>query len=128
MMTRWFFALGLAACGGHAAPPVATPPASTPPSLLSADGAHFADERVYEGDCAPAGSRGGCHTITFRPDGTQRNFLFDAAIDGHYTIHGATVSIVGPDPQMHDDLPLSPDGKTLGSLTLKRVGPEPAAP
>jgi hypothetical protein len=99
-------------------------PTTQAPSFLSADGTKVAVERVYEGDCAPAGSRGGCHTITLRPDGTHRNFLFDAAIEGTYTIANGTVKLTGSDPSMTEELPLSADGTMLGTLALKRVGPE----
>lgn len=127
MTTRWILLIALVACGAPSAP-TTTPGATTsPPPLpgyLSADGTRFATERVYEGDCMPAGSRGGCHTLTLRPDGTARNFLFDAAVDGTYSIHGSTVTFVGTGTDMRDELPLSEDGKTLGSLALKTVSPE----
>ncbi len=126
-MTHWMLLLGLAACGSStrtAAPGNTTPPSPTETTdFLSPDGARVATVRVYEGDCMPAGSRGGCHSITLRPDGTARNFLFDAAVDGTYTIAGGNVTITGNDT-VFEPLPLSADGKTLGSLTLKRVGAE----
>lgn len=127
MTTRWILLLALVACGAPSAPTTTPSTTTSPPSrpdYLSADGTRFATERVYEGECMPAGTRGGCHTLTLRPDGTARNFLFDAAMDGTYSIQGSTVTFVGTDPEMREELPLSADGKTLGSLTLKRVGPE----
>jgi hypothetical protein len=103
-----------------ATPPVTTP---TPPATgggLTADGRHFATERVYQGECAPAGSRGGCHTITLRPAGTYRNFLFDAAIDGTYEIRGDVVTLRGSDASMPaEQLTLSADRTRLGDLTLQ---------
>ncbi len=116
MLNRWMFVL-LAACGSS--PPKAAPP--PPPSagdgLLGPDGHHVATERVYEGDCMPAGTRGGCHTVTLRPDGTYRNFLFDAGMDGTYSIDGAVVSLKGPDQPI--TMTLSADGTKLDSLALK---------
>lgn len=117
--------LALAACGQ---PPAATSVATTPTApapappagLLSPDGTRFATETIYQGECAPAGSRGGCHTLTLRPDGTFRNFLFDAALDGTYTIAGAAVTLVPSDPAMTETLTLSADGTKLGELTLQR--------
>ena len=74
----------LAACASTAPAPSSAPAPSTtavdPPakqepatSVLAMDGKHVAAERVYEGRCAPKGSRGGCITITLRPDGTYKN-------------------------------------------------------
>ncbi len=124
MMTRLLLTLGLAtACGGISPPPTSptptSPATSSLASLLTPDGRHFATERIYEGNCAPAGSRGGCHTITLRPDGTYRNFLYDAAIDGSYVISGSTVKLTGSDPSMTEELALAPDGSQLGELPLK---------
>jgi hypothetical protein len=93
-----------------------------PPSggELTADGKHFAVERTYKGECAPAGSRGGCHTITLRPDGTMRNFLFDAAILGTYEITGNVVALTGSDASMPvEKLTLSADRTRLGELQLQ---------
>ncbi len=127
MITRCILLIALVGCGAPSAPATTPSTTTSPPSrkdYLSADGTRFATERVYEGDCMPAGTRGGCHTLTLRPDGTARNFLFDAAVDGTYSIQGSTLTFVGSAPDMRDELPLSEDGKTLGSLTLKTVGSE----
>ena len=67
----------------------------------------------------PAGSRGGCHTITLRPDGSYRNFLFDAAMEGTYTIAGSAVTLVASDPAMTQTLTLSADGTMLDTFALK---------
>jgi len=115
MLITW-----LAACS--AAPAATTTPAPAPPpagDVLGPDGTHVAHERVYQGECSPPGSRGGCHTVTLRPDGTYRNFLFDAAIDGTYRIEGRTVTLQGPDPGATEQLTLSADGTMLGGLTLQ---------
>ncbi len=56
--------------------------------------------------------------MTLRPDGTCRNLLFDAAIDGTYTIDGTTVTLKGPDPETIT-MTLSADGKLLDQLALK---------
>ena len=74
------------ACGSTSKSSSSTTP--TPASDVTADG-RFTKELVYEGECMPAGSRGGCHTVTLRPDGTFTNFLFDAAIQGTYTVEGS---------------------------------------
>jgi hypothetical protein len=116
MMTRWMLLLCLAACGSSSgtpttpSTPTTTPTPTESDSVLSADGTRVSTERVYEGDCMPAGSRGGCHTITLRPDGTYRNFLFDAAM---------SVKMTASDPGMVEELPLSADGSKLGTLSLK---------
>lgn len=124
MIPRWLFLIAIsipmAACGSTATPTsTTTPPPAEPAAYLSADGTHFAAERVYEGDCMPAGTRGGCHTITFRPDGSYRNFLFDAAMEGTYTIAGSTVNLAASDPAMNQALTLSADGTKLDTLTFK---------
>ena len=67
----------------------------------------------------PAGTRGGCHTVTLRPDGTYRNFLFDAGMDGTYSIDSSVVSLKGPDREPIT-MTLSADGTKLDSLALKR--------
>lgn len=67
----------------------------------------------------PAGTRGGCHTITFYPDGTYRNFLFDAAVTGTYAIAGSAVTLTASDPAMTQTLTLSADGAMLDTLALK---------
>jgi FlaG/FlaF family flagellin (archaellin) len=123
-MTRSFLLAVLVACGPKATPPstpVADSPAPTSPaqtSPMTADGKHFATERVYEGRCAPAGSRGGCVTITLRPDGSYHNVQYDMAIDGTYTIDDHTLNMTGPD--MGEQMTFSPDFEQLGDLTLKR--------
>ncbi len=117
-MIHRFLAIALfaAACGSSPKPPTTTPPAPAG-DVIGTDG-HFTQERVYEGDCMPAGSRGGCHTVTLRPDGTFRNFLFDAAIEGNYSIEGSSVALKGPDPDPVV-MTLSEDRTKLDSLTLK---------
>lgn len=122
-MTRSLLLAVLVACAPQTTTPSTSvadpPPPSTPAqtSPLSADGTHFASERVYEGRCAPAGSRGGCVTITLRPDGTYRNFQYDMAIDGTYTISDHTLNMTGPDPS--EPMTFSPDYEKLDDLTLK---------
>ena len=68
-----------------------TPPAGDP--LLTADGHHFAASRTYQGECMPAGSRGGCYSVTLEPDGTFRHWLLDAAVTGTYSIDGDQVAL-----------------------------------
>lgn len=119
-MFQRFLAIALvtAACGTTPKRPVSPPaPPAGAGEVIGADG-HFTKERVYEGDCMPAGSRGGCHTVTLRPDGTFRNFLFDAAIEGTYSIEGSAVALKGPDPEPIV-MTLSEDRTKLDTLTLK---------
>lgn len=66
----------------------------------------------------PAGGRGGCHTVTLRPDGTFRNFLFDAAMEGTYSIEGSSLALKGPDADPIV-MTLSEDRTKLDSLALK---------
>ncbi len=111
--------LGLA-CSSPPARTTTTPPPVVQSTDLTADGKHFATERTYEGDCMPAGTRGGCHTITLRPDGSYRNFLFDAAVLGTYEISGNEVALHGSDASMPvEKLTLSADHNKLGELALK---------
>ena len=120
MLARWMLIACLASCGGASKATAPSVPAPTPtPDYLSSDGTRVRAERVYEGDCMPAGTRGGCHTITLRPDGSYRNFLFDAAVEGSYVITGSIVKVTATEPAMTEELELSPDGTKLGSLTLK---------
>lgn len=125
-MTRWMLLLFLAACGSKPGPTTTTatptPTQGEPIPVLSADGTRVRAERVYVGDCAPVGSRGGCHTITLRPDGTYRNFLYDAAIDGTYVISGGMVKLTASDPTLTEALPLSADGNELGTMKLQLRG------
>jgi hypothetical protein len=120
-MTRFIFAslVLVAACGGPAKqqPVPMGIPDDHPTGAVTADG-KVNEERVYEGECAPPGSRGGCHTITLRPDGTYENFLFDAAIHGTYEIHDLTVTLHATDAGT-EELVFSPDFGKLGDLVLK---------
>lgn len=104
----------LAGCPSRAVTPAPTPtpPATTqaPPTgtdpLLTADGRHFAQARTYQGECAPAGSRGGCYSITLEPDGRFRHMLLDAPLGGTYVVEG-------------DQVRLTPDGEAAPSaMTL----------
>jgi len=77
------------------APTTPTTPATPTPAndgTFTADGKHFAAERIYEGNCAPAGSRGGCYRLTLRPDGTMEYFMLDAGVQGTYVIEGDAVT------------------------------------
>ena len=120
MPSRWsvIACLGLALLAG-CPKPSAIPP-KPPVEQLTANGKHFATERIYEGECAMVGSRGGCHTITFRPDGTYRDFLFDAGIEGTYEISGTDVTLTSTDTTLPPEkLTLSADRAQLGALTLE---------
>jgi len=131
-MTRWLFIVMLGAgCGGGAAsaprPAVAPPsqpgdttadPAGTPSP--DSEGTHVAAEVVYQGDCAPPGTRGGCHSITLHPDGRYTEWLYDAVTGGTYTISGDTVTLTGSDPALNRTLTFSADRDQLGELTRKQ--------
>jgi hypothetical protein len=116
---------GLAACSSSSTTP-ATPPGSTgeephaPPTAagapaLSADGKHFAADTKYQGECAPAGSRGGCYALTFHPDGRAEHLLLDATESGTYRIEGKTVIYRSNLPEAQDTRFESTDGfLTLG--------------
>lgn len=136
MPIRWILiaTLGLGGCYGattaaprNPPPPTAGPaPTQTGATALTPDGKRFAVERVFEGKCAPPGSRGGCHTITLRPDGTFTNFLYDAAITGTYEIQGSEVVLTANnDPSMVEKLSLSPDRNRLGELDVKHAATAP---
>lgn len=65
-----------------------------------------------------------CESFTFRPDGTYRaQSIYKFSVGGTYQIIGATVRLL---PTNVDgtrgpafDLPLAPDGSTLGTLQRK---------
>jgi hypothetical protein len=121
-MKRWFaIVIVLGACGGSPAPHHApgSGSGSGSGSILGADGTHVAVERTYVGHCAPPGSRGGCLTITLRPDGTYRHVFYDAAIEGTYTISGNTVTLSGPSSGEGETMTLSADGTRLGEMMLR---------
>jgi len=117
-------ALALTSAAGCPAPaPAPAPPSGVAPTPtptpapdgdLTADGQHFATTRNYRGDCAPAGSRGGCHAYTFEPDGTYKELLYDAMLGGHYVIDGDAVSLTPNGDAMPARLVLSADRATLG--------------
>lgn len=87
---------------------------------LSADGRFVATERLYKGDCAPAGTRGGCHTITLLPDGSYRNFLYDAVVTGSYEIKDGVVTLKAvADGVVDQTLPLSADLTMLGEFVYQ---------
>lgn len=127
-MRSFLFALSIAfvaACGGgSSSSPTTDNTTTTDPepqtdSPLTEDGLHFAADRVYEGQCAPPGSRGGCHTITLHADGTVDNFLFDAMVTGTYEIQDHTLKITTADGTGFEDMELSEDYAMLGDLALK---------
>lgn len=117
-----------APAAGPASPPVTIAPAAGAGSAavtagdgaLTADGRHFAAERVYQGECAPPGTRGGCHTLTLRPDGSFRNWLFDAGLEGSYVIEGDSVVLTPSGAAPPERLTLSADRTRVGDLTLQR--------
>lgn len=119
MKTRFVLALLFtAACGGSPSPQPTTTPLPPPPTTQPADPHHVTAETTYEGDCMPAGSRGGCHTVTLRTDGTYRNFLFDAVMEGTYSIDGDVLTMNGPSNEPIK-MTFSEDRSKLDNLVLK---------
>lgn len=115
-----------AATGSSAATPGSDLPASSatpgsPPSTgtapaLSADGKRFAKDTQYQGTCTPAGSRGGCYSFTFHPDGKAEHVLLDATDNGTYRIEGRAVIFRSGLPEAQEDRYESADGfRTLGT-------------
>lgn len=80
---------------------------------LTPDGAHFATARHYQGQCAPAGSRGGCYELDFQPDGSYRQWLLDAAITGTYAIARDTLTLTPSTPAAPATMTLSADKTKL---------------
>ena len=98
--------IAAAGCPVSSGKPVVQQPPTGGDPLLTADGKHFAASRTYQGECMPAGSRGGCYSVTLDPDGTYRHMLLDAAMRGTYVIDG-------------DQVTLTPDGDTdVQTMTL----------
>lgn len=118
--------LSAAACIVHTGKPRPAPgptqPAGDP--VLSADGTHFAASRTYQGECAPAGSRGGCYSITLEADGSYRQVLLDAAITGTYAISGSTVSLTPGGAAPPSTMTLSPDRTKLDDYVYQPPTPE----
>lgn len=98
-------------------PPVTSPAAGDP--LLTPDGRWFAAERTYQGECAPAGSRGGCYAITLRPDGSFRHMLLDAPLTGTYAIAGDQVTLTPSGEAAPQTMTLSADRTKLGDYVLQ---------
>ncbi len=123
-------AFGLTACsssaatGSSAATPESDLPASSATSgspasaapVLSPDGKRFAKEAHYQGECAPAGSRGGCYSFTFYPDGKAEHVLLDATDHGTYRIESNAVIFRSGLPEAQENKYASADGfRTLGA-------------
>jgi hypothetical protein len=107
------------------APPPAPVTQPTPGDpMLTADGLHFAASRTYQGECAPAGSRGGCYSITLEPDGAYRQMLLDAAITGTYVITGSMVKFTPSGAAPPSELALSADRTKLGDYVYQLPTPE----
>lgn len=103
------------------APPPTTGSSADP--LLTADGRWFASERLYQGACAPAGTRGGCYSITLRPDGSYRHMLLDAALAGTYVIAGDQVTLTPSSPAEPQTMTLSSDRMRLGDYAYQPPAP-----
>jgi hypothetical protein len=105
------------ACGGPGravtSPPIGpvTQPGGDP--LLAPGGKHFAATRTYQGECMPAGSRGGCYSITLAADGSYRNLLLDAAVLGTYVIEGDQVKLTPGGDALPTTMTLSADRTRL---------------
>ena len=128
MTSRAIFLVAVLGCSGPATstktsePMAPTPTEPAPPAqpdgAFTPDGKHFASERVYEGNCAPAGSRGGCYRLTLRPDGSMEYFMLDAAVTGTYVIEGDSLTFTPADGQSQQ-LAISADRTMVGELKLK---------
>ncbi len=88
-------------------------PASSDP-LLTADGLRVSASRTFQGECAPAGSRGGCYSVTLEPDGRFRHMLLDAAITGTYVVEGDLVRLTPDGEAPPSTMRLSADRTRLG--------------
>lgn len=120
----------VAGCPAHTVEPAPTPEVAPPPEvvpppvqagtdpLLTADG-HFAVARTYKGECAPAGSRGGCYSITLEPDGHFRHMLLDAAVSGTYVVKGDAVNLTPEGAMPPSSMPLSADRTRLGDYVYQ---------
>lgn len=112
--------LASAGCPSRAVTPAPPPVVQQPTDGdLTADGKHFAVSRVYKGECMPAGSRGGCYSITLEPDGHYRNWLLDAAISGTYEIAGAEVRFTPEGDAPPSTMTLSGDRSKLDDYTYE---------
>ena len=109
--------VGAAGCPGPSGKPAVEQPGGDP--LLTADGKHFAASRTYQGECMPAGSRGGCYTITLHPDGTYSHMLLDAAMSGTYVIDGDQVTLTPDNDTDVQTMTLSPDRLRLGDYAYQ---------
>ena len=110
----------LAGCPARPATPPPTtqePPAGDP--TVTADGKHFAASRTYQGECMPAGSRGGCYSVTLEPDGQYRHVLLDAAITGSYEIAGDQVTLTPSGDAQPHTMTLSPDRLRLDDFVYQ---------
>ena len=118
---------GLAACSNSSTATPVTPVGSTgedppaPPAAavsptLTADGKHFAADTKYQGECTPAGGRGGCYVLTFHPDGRAEHLLLDATESGTYRVESRAVIYRSTLPDAQDQRFESNDGfRTLGT-------------
>ena len=100
-------------------PPTTVPPPPAADPMLTADGQHFAAARTYLGECAPAGSRGGCYSVTFAPDGSYSHVLLDAAITGTYVIAGAQVHFTPSGAAPAQTMTLSADRTKLDDFVYQ---------
>lgn len=111
--------IALAGCPAKkvAAPPTTGEVAGDP--LLTADGHHFAQTRFYKGECMPAGTRGGCYSVTLNPDGTYSHMLLDAAVTGTYSIDGDQVALTPNGGAEPSTMTLSADRLKLGDFVYE---------
>lgn len=118
--------LSAAACIVHTGKPRPAPGTTEPAGdpVLTADGTHFAASRTYQGECAPAGSRGGCYSISLEPDGSYRQVLLDAAITGTYVVSGATVQLTPGGAAPPSTMTLSADRTKLDDYVYQPPTPE----
>ena len=111
--------IAAAGCPASSGKPVVQQPPTGGDPLLTADGKHFAASRTYQGECMPAGSRGGCYSITLEPDGTYRHVLLDAAVTGKYAIAVDEVSLTPDGDMPPQTMTLSADRSRLGDFAYQ---------
>lgn len=85
--------------------------------VLTADGKHFAADRLYKGECV--GGRGGCYSITLRADGTYSHMLLDAAMLGTYVIDGDQVQLTPDGDAPPQTMTLSADRMKLDDFVYE---------
>ena len=111
-----------AACGSLKAPATSEPQPLAHDPLVDTSG-HFVASRTYQGECMPAGSRGGCYSITLEPDGSYHQVLLDATVSGTYAIAGDDVHLTPAGDMPPATMTLSADRSHLGDYVYQPPAP-----